>query len=529
MRDHGSGNVRYLFESYALDTDRRELRLGADLVRVEPQVFDVLAYLIQNRERVVSKDDLLASIWEGRSVSESALTSRINAARRAIGDSGDRQRLIKTLLRKGFRFVGAAQELQQKPAAAVAEHPALVLALPDRPSIAVLPFMNMSGDAEQEYIADGIVEDITTELSRFRELFVIARNSSFHYKDRAADVRQVGRELGVRYVLEGSIRRDRDRLRISAQLIDVMTGAHLWAERYDRDMRDVFAVQDEVARTVAAILAAHVGKAEAGRTLLKPPASWQAYDHYLRAADALTSYSSSADREELSDARRFLQRALAIDSHYARAHAALSMTYVSYWVHRWDDDGPWPAALERAYQSAHKAVQLAPDLPEAHVALGWVLLWKRHHEAAVAEFERASVLNPNFTDWRFPFTLVFAGEPTRAIRALDTHMRLDPFYEPYAPATSGLACYMLKRYAEALSRLRECTSRAPNMRAARVWLAATYAQLGELDNARAEADAVLRVDPSYTITGAPPVTALKRLEDIEHISDGLRKAGLPMA
>ena len=519
--------MRYLFEGYLLDTDRRELRVGADLTPVEPQVFDVLAYLIENRERVVSKEELLASVWEGRSVSESTLTTRINAARKAIRDSGGQQRLIKTLPRKGFRFVGVVQEGEPQRTTA-SEQPTPVLVLPDRPSIAVLPFTNISGDADQEYIADGIVEDITTELSRFRELFVIARNSSFHYKGQTADVRRVGRELGVRYVLEGSIRRDHDRLRISAQLVDAMTGAHRWAERYDRDVQDIFAVQDEVARTVAAILVAHVSKAEAERTLLKPPPSLQAHDYYMRAAVALTSYNSSFSREELCDARRLLQHALAIDPNYARAHAALSMIYVSLWVHRWDDECPWPAALGRAYQSANKGLQLAPDLPEAHVGLGWTLLWMRQHETAIAEFERAVALNPNFTNWRCAFTLVFAGEPRRAIQVLETHMRLDPFYEPYAPATRGLACYMQKRYAEALPHLRECVSRAPKMRAARVWLAASYAQLGDLDNARAEAAAVLRVDPSYTITGTPPVTALKRPEDIKHIADGLRKAGLPV-
>jgi adenylate cyclase len=248
----------------------------------------------------------------------------------------------------------------------------------------------------------------------------------------------------------------------------------------------------------------------------------------MRAAVALTSYNSSFNRQELCKAQRFLQDALAIDHNYARAHAALSMIYVSLWVHRWDEDCPWPATLERGNQSASKAVQQAPDLPEAYVALGWTLLWMREHDAAVAAFERANALNPNFTNWRFPFTLVFAGEPTRAIQVLETHMRLDPFYEPYAPATRGLACFMLKRYAEALPHLRECVSRAPNMRAAHVWLAATYGQLGELDNASHEAAAVLRTDPSYTITGTPPVTALKRPEDIEHIADGLRKAGLPV-
>jgi adenylate cyclase len=520
--------VRYLFEGYVLDADRRELRLGADLTPVEPQVFDVLAYLIENRERVVSKEDLLASVWEGRSVSESALTTRINAARKAIGDSGGQQRLIKTLPRKGFRFVGVVREEQQQTAAAALAQPTAALALPDRPSIAVLPFTNISGDAEQEYIADGIVEDITTELSRFRELFVIARNSSFHYKGQATDVRRVGRELGVRYVLEGSIRRDHDRLRISAQLVDAMTGAHRWAERYDRDVQDIFAVQDEVARTVAAILAAHVSKAEAERTLLEPPASLQAHDYYMRAAVALTSYNSSFRREDLRDARRLLQHALALDPNYSRAHAALSMTCVSCWAHRWDEDCPWPAALDRAHLSAHKAVQLTPNLPEAHVGLGWALIWKRQHEAAIAEFERAIALNPNFTNWRFAYTLIFAGEPTRAIQALEAHIRLDPFYEPYAPGAWGFACYILKRYAEALPRLRECVSRAPNMRAARVWLAATYAQLGQLDNARAEAAEILRIDPCYTVNESIIVLTLKRSDDTEHVADGLRKAGLPV-
>ena len=232
------GKVRYLFEGYALDTDRRELRLGADLVPLEPQVFDVLAYLIQNRERVVSKDDLLASIWEGRSVTELALTTRINAARCAVGDTGKAQRLIKTVPRKGIRFVGIVREegagsILGKDVSSRSTTP--YLPLPDKPSIAVLAFTNMSGDPGQDYFSDGITEDIITDLSRFSELLVIARNSSFQYKGKSVDIRQVGRELGVRYVLEGSIRRAGDRIRISAQLIDATTGAHRWADRYDRN------------------------------------------------------------------------------------------------------------------------------------------------------------------------------------------------------------------------------------------------------------------------------------------------------
>ena len=211
--------MRYIFENYAIDTDRRELNRGADVVSVAPQVFDLLDYLIRNRERVVSKDDLIKAIWNGRSVSDAALTTRLNVARSAIGDSGDEQRLIKTLPRKGFRFVGQVREAQGPAGATVTgnleQEPKPALPLPDKPSIAVLPFSNLSSDPEQEYFADGMVEDIITGLSRSRSLFVIARNSTFTYKGKAVDIKQVVRELGVRYVLEGSVRKSGNRVRIT--------------------------------------------------------------------------------------------------------------------------------------------------------------------------------------------------------------------------------------------------------------------------------------------------------------------------
>jgi TolB-like protein len=259
--------LRYFFEEYAFDTDRRELHRGADVVSIAPQVFDLLDYLIRNRERVVSKDDLINTIWNGRIVSDAALTTRLNAARSAIGDTGEEQRLIKTLPRKGFRFVGAVQEANRPSGAAAAsdsrvESSKPALALPDKPSIAVLPFANLSGDTEQEYFADGIVEDITIALSRFHRLFVIARNSSFTYKGRAVEVKQVGRELGVQYVLEGSIRKARNRIRIAGQLIDAGTGAHLWADRFEGDLSDIFALQDEVTVNVVSAIQPKLLQAE---------------------------------------------------------------------------------------------------------------------------------------------------------------------------------------------------------------------------------------------------------------------------
>jgi adenylate cyclase len=521
----------YVFEDFVLDTDKRELRRGANVVSVAPQVFDVLDYLIRNRERVVSKDDLVTAIWEGRIVSDAALTTRLKAVRSAIGDSGEGQRLIKTLPRKGFRFVGRVQE-EQGPGRTLdggtPEPPRPAATLPDKPSIAVLPFSNMSGDLDQEHLSDGVTDDIITELSRFSELFVIARNSSFQYKGRSSDIRQVGRELGVRYVLEGSLRRVGDRIRINAQLIDAVTGAHRWGERYDRELRDVFAVQDEVSRAIVAILVAHVNKAEAERTLLKSPATWEAYDFFMRASAILTAMRSSFNVADLYEARRLLEQSIALDPLYARAYATLSSTHLTAWIHPLDEDCQNPVALERAHHLARRAVQLDPNLPFAHANLGLVLTFQGQHEQSVAAYEKAIALNPNFTDWRFGVLLQRAGEPARAIRVIQAHMRCDPFYPPALAGHLGLARYMLKEYSEALSPLRECTSRAPEMSVGHIWLAANLAQLEQLDEARAEAAEILRIDRNYTIDGTQRRLALfKRPEDVEHLLDGLRKAGLP--
>src|SRR4051812_29502996 len=248
------GGLRYHFEDYVIDPERRELHRGVDAVSISPQSFDLLDYLIRNRERVISKDDLIKAIWNGRSVSDAALTTRLNAARTAIGDSGEEQRFIKTLPRKGFRFVGAVREVKEPAGAALADNQVELqkadLALPDKPSIAVLPFENMSGDTEQEYFADGMVEEIITVLSRFKSLFVIARHSSFTFKGKAVDIEEVRRRLGVRYVLEGAVRKASGKVRITGQLIDAVTGAHLWAERFERELTDIFALQDEVALAV---------------------------------------------------------------------------------------------------------------------------------------------------------------------------------------------------------------------------------------------------------------------------------------
>ncbi len=244
------------------------------------------------------------------------------------------------------------------------------------------------------YFSDGITEDITTELSRFSELIVIARNSAFQYKGKAVDVRQVGRELNARYVLEGSVRRGGDRVRITAQLIDAATGAHRWAERYDREPHDVFAVQDEVVRAIVATLAAHVNRAETERALLKPPAAWEAYEYYLRGAEAYVLHVSRRTKASLYDARCLLEQSLAIDPTYARAAAMLSRTHLHAYLTPFDGDYLSPAALDRALELAQTAVHLDPRLPQARASLGYVLLWKRQHDVAIPNSSAPSRSTP---------------------------------------------------------------------------------------------------------------------------------------
>ena len=267
----------FKFDDHVLDIERCELRRGAEPVALEPQVFDLLAYLVSNRGRVVSKDDLIKTVWRGRIVSDSALTTRLNAVRRAVNDSGAAQRVIRTVARKGVRFIAEVEEdgaALEAPAAA--PEPSVVFR--DKPSVAVLPFANLSGDPEQAYFADGIVEEIITALSRIRWLFVIGRNSSFRYKGQVIDVRRVGRELGVRYVLEGTVRKAGGLVRVTAQLIDAANRTHLWADRFDGSLEDVFELQDNVAASVAGVIEPAVEAAEATRWATRPTTDLGAYD-----------------------------------------------------------------------------------------------------------------------------------------------------------------------------------------------------------------------------------------------------------
>lgn len=520
--------MRYRFEEYVLDTDRRELRLGPGLVPLAPQVFDILVYLIQNRERVVSKDELIAAIWNGRIVSESALTTRLNGARSAIGDSGEEQRLIRTLPRKGFRFVGNVRNEEHLAAAQdrSTRAPTESLALPDRPSIAVLPFTNLSGDPLQDYFSDGVVEDIITELSRFPELFVIARNSSFTYKGRAVDVRDVGRDLGVRYVLEGSVRNAANRVRITGQLVDAASGAHIWADRFESSLGDIFALQDQMAQNVVGAIAPKLEQAEIERAKRKPTENLNAYDCFLRGMAEWHDWTQASHNNAL----KLFYRAIELDPSFGRPYALAAACYFMRKSNGWTIDRTAEIA------ETERLAKLGADLGRTDaVALAWsahaLALVVGDIKAGIALVDRALLLNPNLAvAWqRSGWLRVYAGDCEVAIEHLKRAMRLNPLDPLMHLAYSAMAFgYFLLGDVDQAS---DCSERALRIRpdwppALRVQ-AMSNAVAGR-KQAACDAMARLRVlQPDLRVSNLHEQIFLHRPEHMTKFIDAMRKAGLP--
>lgn len=518
--------MQFLFQDHLLDTDLRELSREQVPVSVEPQVFDLVVHLMENRDRVVSKDELIDKIWHGRSVSESTLTSRINAARKAIGDSGANQALIRTIARKGFRFVG---DVETKSAAATAEpRPSVTTshmtpALPDRPAIAVLPFTNMSGDREQDYFSDGISEDIITALSKLRWFFVVARNSSFVYKGRAVHLSEIARELGVRYVLEGSVRRSGDRVRISAQLNDVSTGGHLWAERYDRELADIFAVQDEITEAIVAAIEPQLYAAESFRAQQKPPGSLDAWDFLMRAL----SHYWRITREDNASAQALLERAITIDPAYGKALGLLATSHIFGAHMGWADMGATVPAAEAA---ALAAVEADRDDAWAHHGLAYTYLFRRRSDDALAEFELALTLNPNFAMAHafYGVTLCYAGRwqdgDAAARRALQLSPR-DPLAAIYC-GVAGYAQFIGRNYEDAMQMARESMRQRADFVGAHRVLTAAAGMSGDPARAASALEGLRRTQPGISLAWITRELPMLREEDRAHYLEGFRRAGM---
>jgi TolB-like protein/cytochrome c-type biogenesis protein CcmH/NrfG len=517
------------FGDYEINLDRRELRRAKHPVHVQPQVFDLLVYLVQNRDRVVSKDDLITSVWGGRIVSDSTLTSRINAARKAVGDSGELQKMIRTIPRKGLRFVGAMNEQPgniqpvEAPPHLVREQPRTALPLSDRPAIALLPFNNMSGDPEQEYFSDGISEDIITALSKLRWFFVISRNSSFTYKGKSVHVKQIGAELGVRYVVEGSVRKSGDRVRITAQLNDVSTGSHVWAEHYDRKLTDVFAVQDEITEAIVAAIEPQIYVAENFRSRRKPPNSLDAWDLVMRAL----SHYWRITREDNVLAQTLLEKATAIDPNYGQALGVLATCHM-FAVHMgWADITKTAPIAERA---ALAAIMADSEDPWAHNALGSVYFSTRRLDNSLAEFELALQLNPNFSLalGYYGLALCYCGRWQEANEAAQRALRLSP-RDPFSAIYYGVAAYAQfvgKNYSEAISLSREAIRLRGDFSGAYRVLTVAAGMAGQTEVATAALQELRRAQPNISLAWIADALPWKREADREHYLEAFRRAGL---
>jgi TolB-like protein/cytochrome c-type biogenesis protein CcmH/NrfG len=520
--------VQFVFDHHTLDTGRRELLRGGATIAMQPQVFDVLVYLLQNRERVVSKEDLIALVWHGRIVSDSTLTSRINAARAAIGDSGKDQKLIRTIPRKGFRFVGTVTEQlnDSQPADAPPKPSRPQLASPprpDRPAIAVLPFNNMSGDRAQEYFSDGISEDIITALSKLRWLFVIARNSSFIYKGKAVHLKQVAEELGVRYVVEGSVRKDGDRVRITAQLNDATTGSHLWADYYDRDLTDVFAVQDEITDAIVATIEPKIYVAEESRTRRKAPNSLDAWDLVMRAM----SHFWRVTRQDNMVAQALLEKAVTLDQHYGQAQGLLATSHMFGAHMGWADITKAAPVAERAALAA-----TASDSQDAwaHNALASVYFSTRRLDDSLAEYERALQLNPNFplAYSYYGLALTYCGLWPEAYEAARYALRLSP-RDPFSAIYYGVAAYAQfvgKNYQDAIGLSREAIRQRSDFAGAYRVLTVAASMAGQTEVAAAALKELRRAQPNISLAWIANQLPWKLDSDREHYLEGFRRAGL---
>jgi TolB-like protein/Tfp pilus assembly protein PilF len=525
--------LRYLFEDYVFDTDLRELRRGAEVIAVAPQVFDLLDYLIRNRESVVSKDDLIRAVWKDRIVSDAALTTRLNAARSAIGDTGEKQHLIKTLPRKGFRFVARVQE-DQKPtveplgSAVRSGDTTPTQTAAARLSIVVLPFANLSDDPGQDYFVDGVTESLTTDLSRMTGSFVISRHTAFTYKGKHVDLKRVGQELGVRYLLEGSVQRSANRMRVNVQLIDGETGNHLWAERFDKPVADLFDMQDEVVARVANQLGTELVSAEARRADRAPhPNSMDLYFQGMAVANR------GLAPENLSQARGLFERALAHDRENIEALVGKAFIDTMRGTGLMTDDRP--AHLAAGEAALTKVLSMMPNHAMAHCLFGVVQIFTKRAAQGIAECEQALALDRNLIQAHGWIGLgkCFSGRAEETEAHILEAFRLSPRdNKTYDWMTIlGIAKIYLGDDDAAAAAFRRSIETIRNVAPfTHFFLAAALAHLGRLDDARTAVRAGFAVDPAFTIARYRAGAATDNpvyLSQRERLVDGMRIAGVP--
>lgn len=546
---------------WRVDTRANEIWCGAEKVRLEPKVMQVLSYLAERPGTVVSREELEAVAWPRMVVTSDAVTGTIIKLRKALGDEARRPRYIETVSKSGYRLIAKVSRgpplitasqgdspPKPRPRILVAlplvmllamagglwlllrdgEPPASdpnanVLLLDQKPGIAVLPFENLGAAPEQDYFADGITEDLTTDLSKLSGLRVLARDSALTFKDSREDARRVAEQLGVDYLLKGSVQRFAGRVRINAHLIDGRRGGNLWAERYDREIEDIFAIQDEIAGRIVAALAVEIAPADRSRLTHQPQASVQAYDAFLRGLD----FQGRRSRDDVQQAIEHYQRAITLDPGFARAYAGLAMVYMRDVVDGWDlAQGD---ALDQAADLNEKAKRLDPSVHQIYFVDGFIELFRRDYEAAIRNAEHAIAINPNYADGHalLAWTLHFAGRPSEGLASMERAVRLNPRVPAIYRLVRGALYYSMEERDRALADFEHAVEISPSFQLARTWLAAAYAGVKRLAEAQWEAQELLALDPSFSIARVEQALPIRDPEYRERFVNDLRLAGLP--
>jgi TolB-like protein len=517
---------QFAFCSFRFDPRTGELWGDAKQTRLTPRAAAVFTMLAECAPKLVSKQELFGRVWSGLTVGDDALTSCIQELRQALGDDARAPRYIETWHRRGYRLVEPTTIIGEESvldAPRVGHHQGSPLPLPDRPSIAVLPFVDMSGEGDQEHFADGVTEDLITGLSRIRWLFVIARNSTFQYKAKHPDVRQVGRDLGVRYVLEGSVRRQGKRLRITAQLIDAMAGGHHWAERYDRELGDIFAVQDEITRSVAAVIEPRLLAAEGIRALARSADDLDAWELVARAQTRLWRMS----KPDFETAIGGLETTVERYPEYAPARSLLAFSLL-FAVHMgWLDRA---RELRRGHEQALAATALDDHDAWGHIALGYEALMAWRTEESIAAFKRAVDLNTNSAAARghLGHGLAFSGQNQEAIRHSEEAIRLSPFDPMMALFLGNIAVshYLAGHYAESLRYASEAARVRPGFYGAHRLRCASLARMGRVAEARSLLATVRTEQSQLSLAWIRANVPYQTPELMDRFLEGMRMAGL---
>ena len=555
----------FLVDAWRVDPAGGCLTRGEQTVKLEPKVMTVLQCLARVPGKVVSREELESVAWAGTVVGYDALASSIIKLRKAFDDDSRNPHVIETVPKKGYRLI--AEVRPASPASTVsptdsvqgpAQRSTLPLANPaarrsllglvavgvlalglvlgwyfqqsetepssahGRLSIAVLPFKNLSDDPQQDYFSDGMTADLITDLSKLSGLSVIARNSVFAYKDAPEDLRAIGRELGVRYLVDGSVRKAEQQVRITASLIEVESGVHLWAERFDGTLRDVFALQDRVTEQIVASLQVRLTERERIQLAHAYTDNIEAYDHFLHGWQRFWEFSKDGN----ADGRDYFLKAVETDPNFARAYANLAITHVYDFLYGWSEHSE--QSLQLANEYAAQAIALDPSLPQVHWAMGLTEIFNRQYQRAIQQAEKAIQLDPNFADayGLLATTLNYAANPQKAREVMLKAMRLNPRHPFIYKVICGEIYFNLRDYATAIDYFSQALDRNPEAQEPRMWRAAAYAHVGRIDDAEWELEHIRNAGADLSLERIEQVIPFKDPTQREHLIDGLYKAGL---